>query len=103
MLLNWITATVYAEQWSKLSILLPQIDRAVLEVQERDIPTANQSAQRAGPSTAATSKSAKNARELVSTSNAKISAIAGLNCMKRGDFKHAAQHFISVSWTFIKI
>lgn len=25
MLLNWITATVYVEQWSKLGILLPQV------------------------------------------------------------------------------
>jgi hypothetical protein len=96
MLLNWITATVYAEQWNKLGILLPQIERAVSEVQERDIPAANQNAQRGGPSTSS-SKSVRNARELVSTSNAKIAAVSGLNCMKRNDFKHAAQRFISVS------
>jgi hypothetical protein len=32
MLLNWISATVYAEQWNKLSILIPQVERAISEV-----------------------------------------------------------------------
>ncbi|KAI6190275.1 PCI domain-containing protein [Aphelenchoides bicaudatus] len=96
MLLNWITATVYAEQWSKLGILLPQVDRAVSEVQERDIPSSSaQNAQRGGPSTSNT-KSARNARELVASSTAKVAAVSGLNSMKRSDFKTAAQRFISI-------
>jgi hypothetical protein len=99
MLLSWITATVYAEQWNKLSILLPQVERAVSEVLERDVPaSSSQNAQRVAATTSAGGKTARSAKELVASSNAKIAAVSGLNCMKKGDFKQAAQRFISVSF-----
>lgn len=94
MLLNWITATVYAEQWNKLSILLPQVERAVSELLERDAPAAPSQQQRAASAGGKT----RTAKELVATSNAKIAAVSGLNCMKKSDFKQAANRFISVSF-----
>jgi hypothetical protein len=97
MLLNWITATIYAEQWSKLSILIPQAERAVAEAVDRDVSaSSNQGPQRAampgGPS-----KGARSIKELVAFATAKISAISGLHAMKCGHFKTAAEKFISVS------
>lgn len=100
MLLNWITATVYAEQWNKLSILIPQVERAVSEIVEREAPSSTANNPQRTTSSAASGKSARSAKELIATSNAKIAAVSGLNCIKKGDFKQAANRFISVSKFF---
>jgi hypothetical protein len=50
------------------------------------------------PSFTSGAKSSRSAKELVATSGAKVSAVSGLDYMKRNEFKRAAQHFISVSY-----
>ena len=108
MLLNWITVSVYAEQWPKLGILIPQAERAVAEALERDNATSGGGASGSGgiasmqqrtiavgvPNSA--QKTNKSLKELIATSSAKIAAVAGLAHMKGQHYKEAANKFIQV-------
>ncbi|KAI1725276.1 26S proteasome subunit RPN7 domain-containing protein [Ditylenchus destructor] len=71
MLINWINVTVYANQWPKLGILLPQAERAINEVTDRE-------------------------SELVMSSKAKIAAVGGLAKMQEKQYKQAAEKFMTV-------
>uniref|UniRef100_A0A183BSZ3 PCI domain-containing protein n=1 Tax=Globodera pallida TaxID=36090 RepID=A0A183BSZ3_GLOPA len=97
MLINWINVTVYAEQWSKLSVLLPQAERAIVEIMEREnTPT---SATLANPYTQLqmTGKSGnKNQKEFVLSSKAKLLAVSGLANLQDKKFKEAAEKFMLV-------
>jgi hypothetical protein len=104
MLINWINVTVYAEQWPKLFVLLPQAERAINEVIERDNITGTASVpnQYIQPHlqqvSSAGSKSAimKSQKELVYSSKAKIQAVYGLAHLQDKNYKIAAEKFMQV-------
>ncbi|KAL3115809.1 hypothetical protein niasHT_007814 [Heterodera trifolii] len=97
MLINWISVTVYAEQWSKLFVLLPQAERAIAEIIEREnTPT---SATLANPYTQMQSGSKvgnKSHKDFVLSSKAKILAVTGLANLQDKKFKEAAEKFMTV-------
>lgn len=100
MLINWINVTVYAEQWQKLFMLLPQADRAIAEVMEREntpnsATLANPYAQMqmANKGVGAANKSQK---EFVLSAKAKILAVYGLANLQDKNFKLAAEKFMMV-------
>lgn len=96
MLISWINVTIYAEQWMKLDILLPQAERAIAEAQERENTAATSNTR---PSAAAMStklNATKNYKELIQSSKAKIFAVQGLYKMNGRHYKDAANSFIQV-------
>ena len=103
MLLNWINVTIYADQWSKLTMLLPQAERAISEIVEREaLATSTATTVNNYGSSASSNPRAsavKNYRELVQSSKAKITAVFGLSKMYDKMFKQAAEKFITVTLT----
>lgn len=99
MLINWINVTVYANQWPKLGILLPQAERAINEVTDRESVASSSSTNRAGMSTfpSSVASSVKSYKELVMSSKAKIAAVGGLAKMQEKQYKQAAEKFMTVS------
>lgn len=100
MLINWINVTVYAEQWAKLLMLLPQADRAIMEALEREnTPT---SATLANPysqmhlANKSASSGNKSQKEFVLSAKAKILAVYGLAHLQDKNFKLAAEKFMMV-------
>lgn len=97
MLINWINVTVYAEQWSKLFVLLPQAERSITEMIEREnTPT---SATLANPYTQmqlASKCGTKSQKDFVLSSKAKILAVSGLAYLQDKKFKEAAEKFMLV-------
>ena len=100
MLINWINVTVYAEQWPKLFILLPQADRAINEMMEREnVATASGSApniQAQQQQSALAAAGLRNQREFVFTSKAKVLAVYGLAHLQDKNYKTAAEKFMTV-------
>ncbi|KAL7078571.1 hypothetical protein ACQ4LE_002163 [Meloidogyne hapla] len=104
MLISWINVTVYAEQWSKLSILLPQADRAINEMIERE----NVSTTTTNSNTFATTqysslqslqipaRTSKLQKELILSSKAKILAVYGLYSLQNKNYKGAAERFMMI-------
>ncbi|CAD5223731.1 unnamed protein product [Bursaphelenchus okinawaensis] len=88
MLLNWIDASVYAGQWAKLNVLIPQAERAVAETVEREN----------GPTHTRTirSREAEGNKKLIQVSKTKLNAVSGLTAMQTGKFKEAANKFMQV-------
>lgn len=93
MLLNWISATVYAEQWAKLNVLIPQAERAVSETVERDGASAARELRHQPRS-----MTDKGRKELIASSTAKLSAVSGLSAIKCNNFRMAADKFMAVSF-----
>jgi len=103
MLISWINVTIYAEQWQKLFVLLPQADRAINEIIEREnvssIPsntfsTTQYSSLQSLQIPARTSKIQK---DLILSSKAKILAVYGLAFLQNKNYKAAAEKFMTVS------
>ncbi|KAI6213190.1 PCI domain-containing protein [Aphelenchoides besseyi] len=98
MLLHWITANIYADQWSRLGIWIPQAERAVVEAIERENMGTNTVSTRSSGMTVPSQKSTRTFREMIAQSNAKIQAIGALTAMKGGLFKAAARKFITIEF-----
>lgn len=98
MLINWINVTVYANQWPKLGILLPQAERAINEVTDRESVASSSSSNRGHLSTfpSSVASSVKSYKELVMSSKAKIAAVSGLAKMQEKQYKQAAEKFMTV-------
>uniref|UniRef100_A0A915D2L6 PCI domain-containing protein n=1 Tax=Ditylenchus dipsaci TaxID=166011 RepID=A0A915D2L6_9BILA len=97
MLINWINVTIYAQHWPKLGILLPQAERAIAEVVDRESVAAT-STTRSGVSSFSSSaiNPAKNYKELVMSSKARIASVSGLAKMQDKQYKAAAEKFMTV-------
>uniref|UniRef100_A0A915NFL2 PCI domain-containing protein n=1 Tax=Meloidogyne floridensis TaxID=298350 RepID=A0A915NFL2_9BILA len=102
MLISWINVTIYAEQWQKLFVLLPQADRAINEIIEREnvssIPsntfsTTQYSSLQSLQIPARTSKIQK---DLILSSKAKILAVYGLAFLQNKNYKAAAEKFMTI-------
>lgn len=107
MLINWINVTIYAEQWPKLFILLPQADRAITEIIEREnVSTTTKTnshdttpvhSQYSLHSLQIPARTSKSQRELILSSKAKILAVYGLAYIQNKNYKSAAEKFLMVS------
>lgn len=95
MLISWINVTIYANQWQKLLLLLPQAERAISEVIDRE---SIQNTPGRGRSHSSNCVSSKNYKELVQSSKAKIAAVSGLSKMNDFLYKLAAEKFMTVSF-----
>nr|CAD2190906.1 unnamed protein product [Meloidogyne enterolobii] len=102
MLISWINVTIYAEQWQKLFVLLPQADRAINEIIEREnvssVPsntfsTTQYSSLQSLQIPARTSKIQK---DLILSSKAKILAVYGLAFLQNKNYKAAAEKFMTI-------
>uniref|UniRef100_A0A914C3R3 PCI domain-containing protein n=1 Tax=Acrobeloides nanus TaxID=290746 RepID=A0A914C3R3_9BILA len=96
MLLNWINVTIYADQWNKLDILLPQAERAIAEAQERESIGATSTSRPSMAALPAKINAAKTYKELIQSSKAKVFAVTGLYRMHGRNYKSAADSFIQV-------
>lgn len=102
MLINWINVTVYAEQWPKLFVLLPQADRAINEMIDRDklneVDNKFPSQQIGMPGFSGTGPkpTVKSQREMVFSAKAKILAVYGLANLQSKEYKTAAEKFMQV-------
>ena len=96
MLINWINVSIYAEQWTKLGILLPQAERAISELIEREsVPTSAAGNYGVGLFQQK-NPPLKSYKEIIETCKAKISAVSGLSKMHEKNFKQAAEKFMTV-------
>ncbi|KAI6186265.1 PCI domain-containing protein [Aphelenchoides besseyi] len=103
MLLHWITANIYVDQWNRLSIWIPQAERAVVEAIEREnmgssIMGSSTTCNRSSGLIVPSQKTTRTFREMIAQSNAKIQAISALTAMKAGSFKMAAKKFITIEF-----
>lgn len=97
MLISWINVTIYANQWQKLLLLLPQAERAICEVIDRESIQSSSGRGRSHNHFTPPSASSKNYKELVQSSKAKIAAVSGLSKMNDRLYKQAAEKFMTVN------
>lgn len=96
MLISWINVAIYANQWPKLLLLLPQAERAISEVIDRESIQNSTGRSRNHNHYSSNCTSNKNYKELVQSSKAKIAAVSGLSKMNDRLYKEAAEKFMTV-------
>lgn len=90
MFLNWINVSIYADNWGKVLMLLPQAERAINDVIERET-VANNTNSKVGGGT-----SSKNYKELILGAKAKLATLNGLLKLQAREYKAAAEQFLKV-------
>lgn len=92
-----MNVSIYAENWGKLLVLLPQAERALNDVIERE-SVANNSNNRTGGSSSLQfpTPTSKNYKELVQSAKAKLASLNGLSKLQQREYKAAAEFFLKV-------
>lgn len=109
MLINWINVSIYADNWSKLNVFIPQAERAINDIIEREnVAGGPSSSNQIGSSRGMlglplSTSNTKSCKELIQSARAKIAAVSGLLKLHDKEYKGAAETFMTVRFYIVNL